>query len=438
MESFHIAKLRQKWYYFYTRSGGKIPKSSVFLAVFLLFEIERKKELIRMESWLEAGGENKFTKIKDLTKRTQERGISVFKLSIGQPIGPALLSAREAASDAVMSKDESMHEYQDNDSLGVTDFAKRFIECHAEIRPGSNLEYFPIPGIKSVLQYVLLACNLHKTGGLVATMTEPGYPVPAYWANVHGIQHYALPTNPENDFIFSADDIRPGTKLLMLNYPHNPSGQGMTEKQIDPILARCEEEGIRVCNDAAYGQLRHDPKVKLLMEVAPKFRYLEHLELTSASKAIGNGTGWRVGAAVGTPAFTGDVKTIKSNADSGFVAFAAAGALAALENDMESIISLRKSYERRILILSEIMGETGMKLACVPKAGFFTLWQTPTKAFGERIQNAEHFNQLVIENTGIIEVDFDPFIRAAVVEDIENPTNQQKIADSFKKAKVSY
>jgi len=60
----------------------------------------------------------------------QARGVKLIDLSIGEPKGPALLSARQAAAAAVMSEDEAMHAYQYNDSPGIPRFAQRFIQTH--------------------------------------------------------------------------------------------------------------------------------------------------------------------------------------------------------------------------------------------------------------------------------------------------------------------
>jgi hypothetical protein len=79
----------------------------------------------------------------------------------------------------------------------------------------------------------------------------------------------------------------------------------------------------------------------------------------------------------------------------------------------------------------------GMRVAVEPDAGFFTLWETPTRAFGVEITSAEQFNFLMIERTGLIGVHFDPsYIRYAVCADVESLSNA--IDDAFKQAEVSY
>jgi len=82
------------------------------------------------KSLLPAGGVNLFQGIKIKCREPEASGQKLYRLSIGQPAGPALLSARKAAAEAVMSDKETMHEYQDNGSPGIPDFARRFIQAH--------------------------------------------------------------------------------------------------------------------------------------------------------------------------------------------------------------------------------------------------------------------------------------------------------------------
>src|SRR5512138_3703424 len=107
------------------------------------------------KSYLPAGGVNLFQAIKAKSREAEAAGQKLYRLSIGQPAGPALLSARKAASEAVMSDLESMHEYQDNGSPGVPDFARRFVQAHFNFSlAGKEVEYLPIPGIKPMLGLV--------------------------------------------------------------------------------------------------------------------------------------------------------------------------------------------------------------------------------------------------------------------------------------------
>lgn len=392
------------------------------------------------KSWLPVGGTNLFQAIKAKRVEAEARGVKILNLAIGQPQGPALLSARMTASGAVMSAVESMHEYQDNGSPGVPGFAEKFVKFHTGDLAGADVAYLPIPGIKPMLGLIPLACGCAQGIIRVFTTTDPGYPTPADWCGYHakGI-HRHIRLNPENQFRFSPQDLRagePAMTLVMMNYPHNPSGQVATLDWLAEVCDYCQRKGFRLFNDAAYVALKHTADCATLAEVAVNYPELSWAEAFSASKVIGNGTGWRVGAMVGSRDFIADIARIKGNTDSGFVAPMAAGVLAALENDKPGIEACRCLYEERIDLLIRILDGKGMRLAVKPGAGFFTLWLVPAQAFGERIRSAEQFNYLMIQRTGVMGVHFEPYIRYAVVGDVVGMT--EEIWQAFGAANVSY
>jgi LL-diaminopimelate aminotransferase len=399
-------------------------------------------------SWLQPSGGNKFQVIKERTAAAQASGKTILKLSIGQPTGPALMSARVATAKAVMSEEEAMHAYQDNKSDGVKDFAKRFVAANVGsaafdiVSAEGNMSYLPIPGIKPMISLIPLACGASKAWTVnVMTMTDPGYPTPAFWCNqLPGVMHKAIHLSPENNFRFSIDKIDElaGPRLLMLNYPHNPSGQIADEAFWHEICEYCEGEDIRIWNDAAYAVLAHDPEHRTLTEVAAQYPGLSWAEAFSASKA-GNFTGWRIGAMAGSPDFIGDIERIKGDADSGFAAPMAAGIIDCFEKDQVSIKQVRDLYRLRLSLLCGTLQDFGMRLACEPKAGFFSLWVTPKQAFGVQIENSEHFGTLLMERgegLALVGVDFHPYFRLSVTSDIRAMLEQ--IMEVFRNADVKY
>ena len=393
------------------------------------------------KSWLPPGGTNLFQQIKAWSVEAKAKGIKPLKLSIGQPTGPALLSARKAAARAVMSDDESMHEYQDNGSPGVPDFARRFVErLTRSCLVDANVGFLPTPGIKPMLGLVPLACGSYldtrHTEFNAALMTKPGYPTPRDWCRYLRVHYQELPLHTGNSFRFSTADIEMPTHLVMMNYPHNPSGQTASQAWLEDLCEFCEYHDIRLFNDAAYVPLTHRRTSCTLTEVAINHPHLSWLEAFSASKVIGNGTGWRVGAVVGSPDFVEDLSTIKGNTDSGFVAFSAAGIIDAVEHDIGGMGHHRRLFANRLQLLIDLLVARGMRLAIRPGAGFFTLWQVPNRAFGVKIRDAEHFNRLMIERTGLVGVHFDPFIRYAVVGEVERMSPE--IYEAFTRAAVSY
>lgn len=389
-------------------------------------------------SRLPQGRENVLQVVRAKRVEAEAAGIDLLDLSIGEPKGPALLSAREAAAQAIMSESEAMHAYQYNASPGVPNFAQRFVQAHTKRSlPSLDVDYVPIPGIKPMLGLMPLACGCAQHDIRVATTTTPGYPIPADWCDYHPfVTHEALPLHPENEFRFSPSDIQPGTDLVMMNYPHNPSGQVASESWLRELCQFCSEQDIRLFNDAAYSVLSHTPDSATLTDIAPDFPDLSWAEAFTAAKLIGNGTGWHVGAMVGSPDFIGDIKEVKGKTDTGFVAPMAAGVVVVFEQDQAGIAAYREMYRSRLELLSHILTDQGMQLALQPAAGFFTLWLTPSHAFGRRVESAEHFNMMMIEETGVVGVHFPGYVRYAVCADIE--AMRHELDDAFGKAQVGY
>jgi len=389
-------------------------------------------------SRLPAGGANVFQKVRAKRTEAEAAGQRLLDLSIGEPKGPALLSAREAARDAIMSDAEAMHAYQYNDSPAVPDFARRFVRAHLDADlPGDRVDYLPISGIKPILGLLPLSCGCATAPTTVATMTKPGYPIPANWCDyLNLVTHYALPLNSENAFRFAAADITPGTNLVMTNYPHNPSGQIANPDFMREICAHCARHDVRLFNDAAYIALSHTDESCTLSEIAVEFSELSWAEAFTCAKLIGNGTGWHIGAMVGSRDFIGDVKEVKGKTDAGFVAPLAAGVLAALESDQSGIDAYRALYRDRLETLTGLMTDCGMRLAIQPQAAFYTLWQTPTEAFGAPVESSEQFNYTMIEKTGVVGVPFGDYLRYAVCGDVE--AIQAELKSAFTDADVTY
>ena len=377
-------------------------------------------------------------KIRGKRAEAEALGKTLLDLSIGEPKGPALLSARLAARDAVMSDDEAMHAYQYNDSAAVPDFARRFIRAHLKADlPAEGLDYVPISGIKPILGLLPIACGCALGAVTVATMTKPGYPIPADQCAYHiNVSHYALPLNIGNSYRFSTENIAPGTSLIMTNYPHNPSGQIADVAWWRALCQYCSDNDVRLFNDAAYIALSHSDECATLSQIAADFPNLSWAEAFTAAKLIGNGTGWHVGAMAGSTDFIGDIKEVKGKTDTGFVAPMAAGVLAALETDQAGIDGYRAMYAERLAFLSDLMVDCRMRLAIEPRAGFFTLWDTPTKAFGQAINSGEQFNFMMIERTGVVGVHFGDALRYAVCADIGAMADDLQAA--FQAADVSY
>ncbi len=398
------------------------------------------------ERLLSSAPPNVFQRSKSKRAEAMAAGKKIINLTVGQPAGPAILEARMAAAAAVMSDSEAMHEYQDNGSPGVPDFARRFVQCHVvrdlKDYAADVISYLPIPGIKPMLQVLVESLGTWERPGSLSrvyTMTNPGYPTPAYVCGaIKGIQQVELPLDPKKGFLFSPESLIGITEgdMICLNFPENPTGIIAKRDWLTNLCRFCSDRGVRLVNDGAYHILSNSPESVTLTDVALEFRDLNWIEAFSASKA-GNFTGWRVGAMAGSPEFIADVTQIKGNLDSGFVAFAAAGVLDVFEKHRDRIEEVHQVYAERLDLVASVLKRRGMRLAVKPEAGFFLLFDAPTKAFGQDIANGEEFNNIMTDNTGLCGIPFDKWIRYAICA-TDVGAQIEEIEAGFAAAKVSY
>jgi LL-diaminopimelate aminotransferase len=245
--------------------------------------------------------------------------------------------------------------------------------------------------------------------GDVVLMTSPGYPVFGTHAAYYGGIVHSLPLTPENKFLPRLDtiprEILDKTKVLVLNYPNNPTGASATPEFFKQVVEFAKKEEIVVIHDAAYTALIFEGKPLSFLSI-PGAKDVG-LELHSVSKAF-NMTGWRCGFVVGHPLLVKAYADVKDNTDSGqFLAIQNACATA-LENPQITRDTSAK-YSRRMDILVKILREAGFS-AQKPSGSFFLYTQAPKSATGaksETFSNGESFSKWLIEEQLVSTVPWD-------------------------------
>ncbi|GLE06542.1 hypothetical protein PINS_up015868 [Pythium insidiosum] len=77
--------------------------------------------------------------------------------------------------------------------------------------------------------------------------------------------------HPNHAQEFNIDELeallRPNTKLVVINFPHNPTGLTLTRAQLDRIVALCQARGAYLFSDEMYRYLEHDASTRLAASV---------------------------------------------------------------------------------------------------------------------------------------------------------------------------
>ncbi|WP_306010658.1 aminotransferase class I/II-fold pyridoxal phosphate-dependent enzyme [Paenibacillus sp. FSL H8-0548] len=130
-------------------------------------------------------------------------------------------------------------------------------------------------------------------------------PVPSYIAyspiaQLNGGKVIEVETFAENHFKLTAEALRasltPHSKVLIINYPNNPTGAIMTYEDWLPIAKVVEDHNLVVISDEIYAELTYDEK-HVSFAALPGMRE-RTLLISGFSKAFAM-TGWRIGYACG-------------------------------------------------------------------------------------------------------------------------------------------
>ena len=398
-----------------------------------------------------AQGINLFQQIYLFQKEYRDStGLEPMNLSLGNPDGVPCQEILDLKSKFALDSSYELHTYAEDNN--IRQFSEGMVAIHAgvELSEIPNALAVPIAGIKTATALLPLACaSFERRGEFTVVSNLPAYDVIGTWSEKYlGHKRIGWKLNSESNMrldvralaqIFSKSKV----DLVHVIRPGNPAAVGATKEEWIEIGKLCSAHGARLVNDAAYVGLSSDPSHVSLASVAKLCPGLEWMELYSVSKSY-NDPGARLGVAVGSEDFIRDFILIKGNTDSG----PNPGVMAAYGEFFKDrglarkkLHELRDLYQKRLNYIVPKFRDIGLRPAHKTEAGFFTLWKVPSRAFGVKIESAEHFNKLVIKETGIIGVHFgatEPLIRYAVCADVIAPTFQKRFELEIQKIKPHY
>jgi LL-diaminopimelate aminotransferase len=291
-------------------------------------------------------------------------------------------------------------------------------------------------GTKTALAQIPMAF-LNPGDSVIAT--KPGYPVLPTIASWLGAKVTSLPLYRKNNFLPDLNDLENAVKLekpklLLLNYPNNPTGGVATESFIRDVIALAHRYNFLVVQDAAYADFQFDGAFRSFLEF-PGGRDCA-IELFSLSKSY-NMQGYRLGFVVSNPTLLSVFALVKDNIDNGqFIAIQHAG-VEALDNGIDFVAANKAKYLRRISAVCRSLQAAGLEAN--PAAGSFYLYiPVPNKFHGRSFENAQSFTDYLIEKLGIVTVPWEeagPHVRLSMTFEVGNEhfQNEAEVLSTFDK-----
>lgn len=240
------------------------------------------------------------------------------------------------------------------------------------------------------------------------TMLRPGdeviVPTPSYIAyspiaQLHGGKVIEVQTSADEEFKLRAQDLRrhltPRSKVLILNYPNNPTGAVMTREDLAPIAELAIAHNLIVISDEVYAELsygqRHDSIASL-----PGMKE-RTLVISGFSKAFAM-TGWRVGYVCGNAELIAAMLKIHQYTAMCAPMMGQVAAIAALRGGLGEMEEMIRSYDQRRKWLVTALRDIG--LSCHEPAGAFYVFPS----IASMGLSSQEFAQRLLKEAGVAAV----------------------------------
>jgi LL-diaminopimelate aminotransferase len=322
--------------------------------------------------------------------------------------------------------------YADNGDSVLREAAARYLEKVYGVRgidPGTEV----LHSIGSKAALSILPAALVNPGDYVL-MTTPGYPVFGTHSKYYGGLVHQLPLLESNGFLPDLESIPPQvlrkSRVLVLNYPNNPTGASATPEFFARVVAFARQHRLVVIHDAAYAALIFEGK-PLSFLATPGAKDVG-VELHSTSKSF-NMTGWRCGFVAGNELLVRAYGDVKDNTDSGqFLAIQHAAAYCFDHPEITEKIAAK--YSRRMTGLVGVLQRCDFK-AAKPKGSFYLYVKAPkaavsAKAERREFKNAEEVSQWLIAEKLISTVPWDDagaYLRFSVTFAARDAADEERV-----------
>jgi alanine-synthesizing transaminase len=327
------------------------------------FKIEPSQRITRLPPYL-------FGRLNSLKHAKRQAGADIIDLGMGNPVDGAPQIVIDKLCEA--ARDPRNHRY--SASKGIKGLRREMARKYARLW---NVELDP--------ETEVLACIGSKEGfshmclamlgpGDTAIVPDPAFPIHNYGVALAGGNVISVPLGTDRKFIDNiamvCENLYPKPKLLILNFPHNPTAMTVDEGFFEPVVEVAKRFDIAVIHDFAYGETCFDG-YKAPSFLSTKGAKDVGVEFTTLSKPYSM-AGFRIGFAAGNKDMIDYLATIKGYYDYGiFQAVQIAGIIAMRHCDQD-IIAQNKKYQSRRDVLCDGLTRIGWE---VPKPrGSMFVW----------------------------------------------------------------
>jgi aspartate/methionine/tyrosine aminotransferase len=349
-------------------------------------------------------------RINALAQEMRAAGEDVLDFSAGQPDFPTPEHVKRAGVDAIQA---DKTRYTANSGLPEL---RRSIGRRIEVERG--LSYGPdqilvSPGAKASLYFACMALLDPGDEVLVPSPYWVSYPEQIRLAQAEPV---FVSCEEQTGFKLTVEQLERATtertKLILLNYPSNPTGACYTRDELQPLADFCVRRDLWILADEIYSRLLFDGRsftsiAQLGPEVLQRTIIVDGMSKTYAM------TGWRVGYAAGPAEVIGGMARLQSHSTSNATTISQWASLEALDAPQDEVERrLREFQDRRDEIVRRLRELPGVR--CRVPEGSFYVFPNVSGCFGRggaegEIDSGEALTQYLLEQAKVAVVPGEAF-----------------------------
>ncbi len=366
-----------------------------------------------------------FARINALMYEKRRAGADVIDLGMGNPSDPPEPLVIDKLAEA--ARDPRNHGY--SPSSGILNLRREVASKYLTrwgVRLDPENEVIVCLGSKDGFSHMCLAL---MGPGDTAVVPAPAYPAHLYAIALASGNVISLEVADSEKFLsniaYTCQHLYPKPKLVILNYPHNPSAVTVEKEFYVEVVKLAKRYGFLVISDLAYADVAFDGYQPPSFLAAPGAADVG-VEFTTMSKGY-NMAGWRVGFCAGNSEMIRALATVKAYYDYGMFRPIQIAAIMALRHTAAAVEEQSRIYQGRRDVLCEGLSRLGWD-APPPRATMF-VWAKIPDAWSAKMNSIDFAMKLLEEGDVVVSPGggFGPagegYLRLALVEN-ENRLRQ--------------